>query len=214
MDCYGLVVATEHEAQYIMRAMEEYLPDYQVVRIRENVYRYEMKNKRIFVMVSGIGMNNAIVAVSRLRDWFICDEIYNIGVCASIKGDAKIGDVIEFNKSVINYSFKYQPENYHYDDANLNDGVWDENGLLITCQEEANCDVIYNDIWLSNIKNIYLDMEGYGVASFCSQRALKFNIVKIVASTEINNDFTILGEDESLYKNIGNVLKKMIEGEV
>jgi len=210
---YGLIISTVAEANHIMQIMKEYLPSYNITKIYDNIYRYETKNKRIFVSISGIGINNAIIAASRLREWFFCDKLYNIGICACIKGNYNIGDVVEFDKSIINYSFKYKPELYHYDDAGLNSGVWDENGLLITCQEETNQDMIYNDILLSRINNVYLDMEGYGVASFCSLRALKFKIIKIVSAKEIEDDFTILGQDSVLYKKLGPVLNEIITGE-
>lgn len=214
MSC-GIVVAMEEEAINIKNHLENILSNYEFDIINEKVCRYQTKDRDIYIIVSGIGMNNAIIACSRLVDWFHCTEIYNIGTCGCIKSNyISIGDVKHFDKNIINYAFKLHPSKYRFDDCNINDEeLCRLNDLLVTCSNYGGPEILKNnDFDFESINNVFVDMEGYGVAAFCSQRDISYEIIKVVSDFGDEDIFDENVESFDTYNKLQNSIRKIITG--
>lgn len=212
----GIVVAMEEEAINIKNHLESVLSRYEVDIINEKVCRYRTKDKNIYIIISGIGMNNAIIACSRLVDWFHCTEIYNIGTCGCIKSDSIcIGDVKYFHKNIINYAFNLHPSKYRFDDCNINDKeLCQLDDLLVTCSNYGGPEILENkDFDFKKIKNVFVDMEGYGVAAFCSQRSIFYDIIKVVSDFGDEDVFDKNVESFNIYCKLQKSINEIINGE-
>lgn len=208
----GIVVAMEEEAINIREHLKATLPEYEFL-LCNNVYKYSMEDKCVYVIISGIGMNNAIIACSQLAGLFHCTKIYNIGTCGCIKAsDVKVGDIKCFSSNILNYAFRLHPSKYRFDDCNIRIKEFESfKDLLITCSHYGTTEILEDsELSLDNVENIFVDMEGYGVAAFCEKRLIPYNIIKVVSDFGDEEIFDQNVEKPDTYHNLYDIINKII----
>ncbi len=216
MQNIGIVVAMEEEAINIKKNIESLLLKYELTFLHDNVSRYRLKDKNIYIIVAGIGMNNATIACSQLYDWFHCTRIYNIGTCGCLKADKiSVGDVKKFSNNIINYAFRLHPMKYGFDDCNIGSrNLLKADDLLITCSDYGTVEILEDkELKLNNVKNVFVDMEGYGVAAFCIKRSIYYEIIKVVSDFGNEDVFDKNVEQPDTYHNLKTVINQIINGE-
>ena len=216
MQNIGIVVAMEEEAINIKKNLEALLSKYELTFLHDDVSRYRTKDKNIYIIVSGIGMNNAVIACSRLQDWFHCTRIYNIGTCGCLKADnVRVGDIKKFSNNIINYAFRLHPLKYGFDDCNIGSrNLLETEDLLVTCSYYGTAEILEDkELKLNNIKNVFVDMEGYGVAAFCIKRSIYYEIIKVVSDFGNEDVFDKNVEQPDTYHNLKNIISQILSGE-
>ncbi len=161
--------------------------------VSEDLNVIELRDYKLYVYSCGIGLNNAVIGSAKLYHNYGCDEIVSVDTCTWVhsQDSVKVGDIIEFNRNVINYDFKKRPEVYHYDECGISDYslLFDcllqdrkYKDLLMTTNSELSSSEIMDNLKLKWQKydNIFYDDSGYGILAYCSANNLKFVILRMV----------------------------------
>lgn len=198
----GIIVAMPEEAKHITDHLDKKCKKKNVVychitdMLRE-IVKYKMGGKlKIYVAVSGIGQNNAMLACSRL-DKLGCKKIINIGSCGVIKTDTfiRVSDFFSFDRNILDYGFKLHPEEYAFDDCGYFYDYRSEN-LLLTCNDFVSEYPDLDKYCLDKYhNNIFADMEAYAIMAYCANYKLDFVAHKFI---------TDFGDEKTFDENVSN----------
>ena len=180
------------------------------------VRKYKFYNDKIFVIRSGIGQNNAMIACAKLHHEYDCSKIYNIGTCGLLKcpheaniPEVRIGDVFYFGQNIVNLGFELNPDKYHYDDCNITNFLGHDY-VLATLNKFGVANEMKEQLSYLQTETIFVDMEAYAILSYCSEFAIDFDIIKVVSDYCDEEQFDANVSKEEIYSNLTSVIEQII----
>lgn len=196
---FGILVAMEEEIKKIIQELE----NYKIVEIaKQKFYEGFIKEKKVFVVQSGIGKVNATIASSILIEKFGVDFVINTGSAGAIKEGIKIGDLViseklayhDVDNRVFDYEYGQIPQmpRFYHSDANLNkkmkkiakENKWAiHNGLIVSGDSFVSSKNQIKAIKKHFPNAIVTEMEGAAVAQTCYQFDIPYLIIRAVSDS-------------------------------
>lgn len=101
----GIVTAMEKE----MDAIVEILDSKEVLNISGiRMVKGSIANKKVIVMLSGVGKGNAAMSTTILLENFVIDKILNIGTAGGLRAEQEVLDIVIANR-VVQYDYDTSP---------------------------------------------------------------------------------------------------------
>lgn len=101
----GIIAAMEKE----MNAIVEVLDTKEMLNVSGiHMIKGTIANKKVIVMLSGVGKGNAAMSSTVLLENFVIDQILNIGTAGGLKADQEVLDIVIANR-VVQYDFDTSP---------------------------------------------------------------------------------------------------------
>ena len=212
----GIVIAMQEEMDNILNVIRKNCMYYEEYHLNDDVVSLKMRENQFYFYQSGIGNLNSLLGACKLHREFNCDMICNIGCCGCFKSERflSLGSIIEFDKNILNFGYQLNPYKYHYDDCKISDYLnldSDFDNLLLSCHDFTREGIANNPyLKIEKYKNVFLDMEGYGVLAYCLKNRVKYKILKIVSDSCVEEEFDENVLNEKIYSNVFESLKTLL----
>ena len=208
----GAIVAMEKEAKYFI----EKLDNLKVFRLLgKKVYQGELNNKKITLVISGIGKVNSAMSTQFLIDNYDVDYVLNFGTCGALDENLNLGDIFIVKKAV-----QYDFDLTEIDNCEL--GYIEEyDCVFFDCKNEflqkdnavgylATADQFSEDInKITTLKNMgcnLKDMEGGAIFQVCKANDKKLLMIKVVSDV-----FGKKSMIDQYISNVNIVSKKLVD---
>ena len=212
----GIVIAMQEEMDNILNVIRKNSSYYEESLLKDGVVSLKIKENQLYFYKAGIGNLNSLLGTCKLHRDFDCKLIINIGCCGCFKSKEvlPLGTIIEFNRNILNFGYQLNPFKYHYDDCKVSDYM-DLNSsydnLLLSCHDFTRDGIADNpDLKIDKYDNVFLDMEGYGVLSYCVKNGVKYKIFKIISDSCVEEEFDENVLNEKIYCNVYDELKAFL----
>ena len=208
----GVVIAMQEEMDNILNVIRKNSHYYEESVLKNNVVLLKMRENQIYFYKSGIGNLNSLLGACKLHREFDCKKIVNIGCCGCFKSEEvlPLGTIIEFDRNILNFGYQLNPYKYHYDDCKISDYLeidGNRDNLLLSCHDFTREGIANNpDLRIDRYKNVFLDMEGYGVLAYCLKNNLKYRVLKIISDSCVEEEFDENVLNEKIYSNVFGAL--------
>ena len=208
----GVIVAMEKEAKFFIEKLENLK---MLTLLGKKVYQGELNNKKITLIISGIGKVNSAMSTQFLIDNFNVDYVLNFGTCGALDENFNLGDIFIVKKAV-----QFDFDLTEIDNCEL--GYMEEyDCVFFDCKNDylkkdnavgylATADQFSEDINKINILKKMgcnlKDMEGGAIFQVCKANDKKLLMIKAVSD--------VFGKKSMIdqYKNnVNNVSKKLVD---
>jgi adenosylhomocysteine nucleosidase len=154
-------------------------------------WEFESDNNLIHLLLSGIGLNNAVRTAQIAADLLRPDIIISAGFCGALFPGLETGDIVVAERLYL-FSSEGITQEETSDSLLFNSLVFAEQprfrpGKFISSENIVNKRVLMNHINHLATPFTVLEMESWGVAKVCREKGIKFSAIRTVSDTAEND---------------------------
>jgi adenosylhomocysteine nucleosidase len=183
-----IICALQQESSPILRSFNRA----KKARVAEiPAWEFESDNNRIHLLLSGIGLNNAVRTAQIAADLLRPDIVISAGFCGALFPGFETGDIVVAEKLYL-----YSSEGINHEETSdsilFNSLTFTEHprfwpGRFISSENIVDKRVLMNHINHLAAASTVLEMESWGVSKVCRERGIRFAAIRAVSDTAEND---------------------------